>query len=158
MEQDSDAVLAIDTMLKRADNVGNLPRYILSDTLYQQRLKQTTNSIDFLRSKEIKDIITVNGLSTNHCTVHGCIFAVNVKLDGSPCSSENQCNENETIPSTLGNLVQLDVLALYFNQLTGTIPLTLGNLVQLTTLFLDGNQLTGTIPCKTSESHKNGFE
>ena len=50
------------------------------------------------------------------------------------------------IPTELGNLVNLEGLYLDDNQLTGTIPTELGNLVNLTGLSLDSNQLTGTIP------------
>jgi Leucine-rich repeat (LRR) protein len=51
-----------------------------------------------------------------------------------------------TIPSTLGDLIHLTYLGLYYNQLTGTIPSTLGHLSHLTSLWLAQNQLTGTIP------------
>ena len=51
-----------------------------------------------------------------------------------------------TIPSTLGNLANLELLSLSENQLSGTIPSTLGNLANLEDLFLRSNQLSGTIP------------
>ena len=51
-----------------------------------------------------------------------------------------------TIPSGLGNLSNLALLALGGNQLTGPIPSELGDLTSLTGLYLWGNQLTGTIP------------
>ena len=46
----------------------------------------------------------------------------------------------------VGNLVNLAVLDLGINQLSGEIPPALGNLVNLTTLSLIGNELSGKIP------------
>ena len=50
------------------------------------------------------------------------------------------------IPSSLGNLSNLERLTLWSNQLTGTIPSSLGNLSNLEWLYLNGNQLAGEIP------------
>ncbi len=57
-------------------------------------------------------------------------------------------NNNLTgaIPSELGNLASLEVLALWYNNLTGTIPAELGDLANLQSLFLSHNNLTGAIP------------
>jgi Leucine-rich repeat (LRR) protein len=51
-----------------------------------------------------------------------------------------------TLPSSLGNLNELDSLLLYANDLSGPIPPELGNLANLTHLDLSSNQLTGPIP------------
>src|SRR5665213_2331685 len=51
-----------------------------------------------------------------------------------------------TITSSLGNLANLEDLALDYNQLSGSIPSSLGNLANLGGLVLDYNQLSGTIP------------
>ena len=51
-----------------------------------------------------------------------------------------------TIPSSLGNLANLESLNLFTNQLSGTIPSSLGDLANLRSLDLAINQLSGTIP------------
>ncbi|PRP76926.1 hypothetical protein PROFUN_06204 [Planoprotostelium fungivorum] len=51
-----------------------------------------------------------------------------------------------TIPSSIGQLVNLTYLSMYNNQLSGTIPRQITNLKNLITLYLDSNQLNGTIP------------
>ena len=53
-----------------------------------------------------------------------------------------------TIPSLLGALPLFATLYMYNNQFAGTssIPTTLGNVVQLYDLSLSDNQLNGTMP------------
>ncbi len=53
---------------------------------------------------------------------------------------------NGTLPPELGDLTELEALALYNNQLTGRTPPQLGNLTNLTYLDLEINQLSGDIP------------
>ena len=53
-----------------------------------------------------------------------------------------------TIPAELGNLSNLETLALFVNDLTGTIPAQLGNLSSLGYLGLGNNELTGSIPAQ----------
>ena len=55
-----------------------------------------------------------------------------------------------TIPSTVGNLTNLQLLDLYSNALTGTVPLSLFNLSHITSFYLYDNLLTGSLP---SSSH-----
>jgi len=55
-----------------------------------------------------------------------------------------------TIPSTLGNLTNLEYLFLDFNQINGSIPPELGNMKNLTTLYLSNNNLSGPIPSTLS--------
>ncbi len=52
------------------------------------------------------------------------------------------------IPSSLGNLTNLQSLYLDSNQLTGSIPASLGNLTNLQSLYLSGNGLTGSVPAE----------
>ena len=51
-----------------------------------------------------------------------------------------------TIPNSLGDLANLEVLALGDNDLRGNIPAGLRHLTELRELYLWGNSLTGTIP------------
>ena len=85
----------MDAMLQRANEIGNLPRYILSETLFTERKRQTENSIESLRLKEVKDILNDNGMNGNNSTVHGCIFAVNVMLDSVSIGSESENDDDD---------------------------------------------------------------
>ncbi|KAG4101490.1 L domain-like protein [Neocallimastix lanati (nom. inval.)] len=69
------------------------------------------------------------------------------------CNSSNRvteislsgCNLEGSIPSDIGNLVELRELALDNNKLTGAIP-DISGLTKLTTLALNNNELEGAIP------------
>lgn len=50
------------------------------------------------------------------------------------------------IPTSIGQLNNLEVLELSFNKLYGTLPIELGNLQNLKLLAFNGNGLNGTIP------------
>ncbi|XP_059281187.1 MDIS1-interacting receptor like kinase 2-like, partial [Lycium ferocissimum] len=52
----------------------------------------------------------------------------------------------DSIPITIGDLTELQILYFYSNQISGPIPSELGNLKNLTELELSHNQLTGSIP------------
>lgn len=50
------------------------------------------------------------------------------------------------IPSSIGELSQLERIELISNQLTGSLPSSLGNLSKLQTLYVAGNKIGGAIP------------
>eukprot|EP01018_Ginkgo_biloba_P022110 Gb_05936 [translate_table: standard] len=56
------------------------------------------------------------------------------------------CGFTGQIPSELGNLRNLTILALNKNNFSGEIPPSVGNLAKLNLLDLSDNQLTGTLP------------
>ena len=58
---------------------------------------------------------------------------------------------NGTIPETIGNLTKLTSLNLSFNQLTGPIPSSIGDMYGLTSIYLGHNKLSGTIPSTIGE-------
>ncbi|GFS29423.1 leucine-rich repeat protein kinase family protein [Actinidia rufa] len=51
-----------------------------------------------------------------------------------------------SIPPGIGNLVNIELLALHENQLTGSIPNSIGKLVMLQELYLNKNKFSGKIP------------
>ncbi|XP_076895984.1 putative receptor-like protein kinase At3g47110 [Bidens hawaiensis] len=57
---------------------------------------------------------------------------------------ENQLHGN--LPSSIGNLVGLEMLSLGYNQFTGSIPISIGYLQNLEKLGIFNNQLSGKIP------------
>jgi len=85
-----------------------------------------------------------SGQAGTECTWYGVTCnAGQTSVTGINLSS-NQLSGS--IPSTLGNLTNLQVLDLSGNQLGGSIPSSLDNLTNLRVLDLSGNQLGGPIP------------
>src|SRR6476660_3936500 len=60
--------------------------------------------------------------------------------------SLHENNLHGNIPSSFGNLINLQFLWLGQNQLIGNIPSSFGNLINLQTLWSSQNQLSGNIP------------
>lgn len=58
----------------------------------------------------------------------------------------SNCSLTGEIPTTLGNLTNLEVLHLNGNQLTGTVPSEFQELTVLEELRLEGNDLSGAVP------------
>jgi hypothetical protein len=72
---------SVDVILERAKIVGNLPRYILTSTSFDDRQRETSDAITQLKQEERKEILSVTGLSQSGSTIAGCIFAVTVSLN-----------------------------------------------------------------------------
>ena len=51
-----------------------------------------------------------------------------------------------SLPSSLGNLTNLTWLNLHINALSGALPSSLGDLINLQTLLLSGNEFSGSLP------------
>ena len=62
-----------------------------------------------------------------------------------------------SIPTELGEVVNLNTLLLDGNRLSGEIPSELGNLTNLRVLDLEGNQLTGCVPSALRDVEKKDF-
>ena len=60
-------------------------------------------------------------------------------------------NLSGSIPTTIGNLYNLEHLNLASNSLRGSIPTTIGNLYKLKSLDLSDNALTGSIPAEIGD-------
>jgi Leucine-rich repeat (LRR) protein len=71
-----------------------------------------------------------------------------ITLNGSRISSLSLSsnNLNGSIPSSLGNLLELNNFYLQHNKLSGTLPQSLGKLFNLINLRVEDNQLSGLIP------------
>ena len=84
-----------------------------------------------------------NWLTKNPASTWFGIIVANGRVTGINLISTNL---NGSIPSSIGNLVNLTGLDLGSNQLTGGIPSSIGNLINLSHLFFTGSQLIGSIP------------
>jgi len=74
-------------------------------------------------------------------------YGVSTDDDGRVTSLELGGNGlSGSVPSSLGNLTNLQGLGLSGNQLSGALPSSLGNLTNLQGLALSGNQLSGALP------------
>ena len=108
---------------------------------------EQTAICDFVQSTSISRSITSwscsNGIPrTNYCSWTGitCSGSSVIKIVASNLQIAG------TIPSSFGNLQNLQVLSLPLNNLLGTLPSSIGNLTNLLRLNLNSNALTGILP------------
>eukprot|EP00898_Chlorokybus_atmophyticus_P000638 jgi/Chlat1/1575/Chrsp123S01851 len=58
------------------------------------------------------------------------------------------------LPSSMGNMINLEELRFGINQFTGPLPSTMGNWIKLRLLFLNDNQLSGPVPSTLSNLNR----
>lgn len=78
----------------------------------------------------------------------GCVDCLDLDGEGECNWSINQGgnNLNGQIPSTIGDLLNLEGFFLNNNDLNGEIPVEIGNLISIQSIAIEGSNLTGTIP------------
>jgi Leucine-rich repeat (LRR) protein len=59
-----------------------------------------------------------------------------------------------TLPSSLGNLGQLESLGLFDNRFSGTLPETIGRLTELREMVLAHNEFSGIVPFSIAKLEK----
>jgi hypothetical protein len=67
-------------MLCRSNDVGNLPRYLVSQDQFEERKESRDTFIDFVKqnSKDLEAVLNWKGMSTLNNTFPGTVFAVSV--------------------------------------------------------------------------------
>ena len=132
---------------------GPLPSW-LNDLTGLVELRLDNN----LLNGEIPSLASLTGLTVLHLQENNLTGPVPSWLGGLTMLEDVDLSENGltgTIPLSLGafskqsgqpNLINLRVLNLHNNLLTGSVPVWLGNLTGLERIGLGGNQLTGDIP------------
>ena len=132
---------------------GPVPSW-LNDLTSLAELRLDDNLLD----GGIPSLASLTGLTVLHLQENGLTGSVPSWLGGLTMLEEVDLSENGlagTIPLSLGavseqsgqpNLINLSVLHLHNNTLTGSVPAWLGNLPGLERIGLGGNQLTGDIP------------
>ncbi|KAK3582594.1 hypothetical protein CHS0354_024148 [Potamilus streckersoni] len=121
----SDLSPVVSAMTKHASN-----REILEEFYHATNGPEWANNTNWLNDKPLNEW-----------------FGVGVDVVGQVTRLDLSDNKlRGTIPSSLGDLTELEKLDLGGNKLRGTIPGSLGNLSNLKRLDLSGNDLSGSIP------------
>jgi hypothetical protein len=121
---------------------------LLSKTIFQSFLNLFFNSIDKSQlQRQWKEIyqgqkdVNLFPLTQNTSEMQSELdIFCSLYLDQLQDSLEASGNELQSLPESIGNLVNLKDLSLFDNQLQ-TLPESIGNLVNLRKLWLDNNQL-----------------
>ena len=151
-----------DESFVKYDLYGSNDSSMVDKTLiYQTGIRlDTTYALD---SSELFYFFQVDITNKNEDEASSNIFNAFFEIFGELCSRYttelNLYNKNltGTIPSEIGNLINLTRLDLTYNQLTGNIPIEIGNLTNLTFFSLKDNAFTGPIPSEVGNLSKLNF-
>lgn len=151
-----------DDSFAKYDLYGSNDSSMMDKTLiYQTGIRlDTTYELD---SSEFFYFFQIDVSNKNEDVASSNIFNAFFEIFGELCSRYttelNLYNKNlsGTIPSEIGNLINLTRLDLTYNQLTGNIPIEIGNLTNLTFFSLKDNAFTGPIPSEVGNLSKLDF-
>ncbi|KAI3775688.1 hypothetical protein L1987_45437 [Smallanthus sonchifolius] len=114
----------------------------LSNNIFESKEADQMNFIDSL-----KNCTKLEKLGLGNCKFQG-VLPRSIGILSNQLHNlylhENQLHGN--LPTSIGNLVGLEMLSLFGNQFSGNIQSTIGNLQNLKVLGLYENQLSGQIP------------
>jgi hypothetical protein len=110
-----------------------------------QTLSHTYSTSGTYKLKFTKDYKKLSCLNISNCNLTGSIPSEIGNLINLTCLYLSNNQLSGSIPSEIGNLINLTYLCLRYNQLSGSIPSEIGNLINLTYLYLYDNSLSGSI-------------
>ncbi|KAJ1441590.1 Serine/threonine-protein kinase, active site [Sesbania bispinosa] len=133
---------------------GNIPDFIQRWTSLGQLFIQGSglsgpipSGISFLRNLMDLRISDLNGPDSTFPRVDN--------MTGLNTLILRSCNINDTLPQYFAHLINLTILDLSYNKLSGDIPRNLEGLTGATYIYLTGNFLTGQVPEWTNSTKRN---